>query len=76
MTSAISSVKTGLVTFAARDSFMDGKKIGKDEILGIKDNKICIIDQNINKTCFRLIKKMTNSSSNVITIFYGKDVLE
>lgn len=76
MTSAINSVKTGLVTFAARDSFIDGKKIGKNEILGIKENKICIIDQNINKTCFRLVKKMVNNSSNVITIFYGKDVLE
>lgn len=76
MTSAINSVKTGLVTFAARDSFIDGKTIGKDEILGIKENKICIIDQNINKTCFRLVKKMVNNSSNVITIFYGKDVSE
>ena len=76
MTSAINSVKTGLITFAARDSVMDGKKIGKNEILGIKENKICIIDQNINKTCFRLIKKMVSSSSSVITIFYGKDISE
>ena len=74
MTSAINSVKTGLITFAARDSVMDGKKIGKNEILGIKENKICIIDQNINKTCFRLVKKMVSGSSSVITIFYGKDI--
>lgn len=76
MTSTINSVKTGLITFAARDSVIDGKKIGKDEILGIKDNKICIIDQNINKTCFRLVKKMVSGSSSVITIFYGNDISE
>ncbi len=76
MTSAISSVKTGLITFAARDSVIDGKKVGKYEILGIKENKICIIDQSINKTCLRLVKKMISGSSSVITIFYGKDISE
>ena len=76
MTSAISSVKTGLITFAARDSVIDGKKVGKYEILGIKENKICIIDQSINKTCLRLVKKMISGSSSVITIFYGNDISE
>lgn len=76
MTSAINSVKTGLITFAARDSIIDGKKVGKYEILGIKENKICIIDQSINKTCLRLVKKMVSGSSSVITIFYGNDISE
>ena len=76
MTSAINKVKTGLVTFAARDSFVDGKQISKDEILGIKENKICIIEKNINKACYRLIRKLVNNSSNILTIFYGKNISE
>ena len=76
MTAAIGKVKTGLVTFAARDSLIEGKQISKDEILGIKENKICIIDKNINKACYRLIRKLVNSSSNILTIFYGKDISE
>ena len=76
MTAAIGKVKTGLVTFAARDSFVEGKQISKDEILGIKENKICITDKNINKACYRLIRKLVSSSSNILTIFYGKDISE
>ena len=76
MTSAINKVKTGLVTFAARDSFVDGKQISKDEILGIKENKICIIEKNINRACYKLIRKLVNNSSNILTIFYGKNISE
>ena len=76
MSKSIENVSTGLVTFAARDSDLDGKEIKKGEILGLENGKLNIIEKDVTKAAYKLIKKMTDSSTGFITIIYGADVTD
>ncbi len=74
MMNAAESVSTGLITFAARDSDFDGKKIKKDEILALENGKLTAVGTDIAKTTYRLARSMCKKDSSFLTIFYGCDV--
>lgn len=74
MTKASENVKTGLITFAARDSIFEGKQIGKNEILGIYDGKIVLNEKEVTKAAYKLMKKMVDSKDQFVTILYGNEV--
>ena len=76
MSKSIENVSTGLVTFAARDSDLDGKEIKKGEILGLENGKLNIIEKDVTKAAYKLIKRMTDSGTGFITIIYGADVTD
>ena len=77
MTSAADSVETGLVTFAARDSEVDGKPIKQGEIMGLANGKIRHIgtdrEEIAFKTADKLFKKKTHS---LVTLIFGEGVSE
>lgn len=74
MTKAISRVKTGQVTFAARDSEFGGFKIRENDILGLSDGKLSLVEKDPVKAAFKLIKSMTDKTSEFITIIYGESI--
>lgn len=74
MTKASENVKTGLITFAARDSIFEGKQIGKNEILGLYDGKIVLNEKDVTKAAYKLMKKMVDSKDQFVTILYGNEV--
>lgn len=76
MTHAFSKVKTGLITFAARDSYFDGKQIGKNEILALENGKISFTDKDVSKAAYRLMKRMVSSNSSFATVLYGNNVTD
>jgi len=76
MQKAIATVKTGQVTSAVRASSVSGKKIKKDEIIGIQDGKITCHTDEIEKTSLELIDGMVSDDDSIITIFFGEDVKE
>ena len=76
MTRAFSKVKTGLITFAARDSYFDGKQIGKNEILALENGKISFTEKDVSKAAYRLMKRMVNSNSSFATVLYGNNVTD
>lgn len=76
MTHAFSKVKTGLITFAARDSYFDGKQIGKNEILALENGKISFTDKDVSKAAYRLMKRMVSSNSRFATVLYGNNVTD
>lgn len=76
MTRAMENVSTGLVTFAARDSEMDGHAIRKGEILGLENGKLGVIEKNINKAAYKVTKKLMHSGASYVTVIYGADVAE
>lgn len=76
MTRAMENVSSGLVTFAARDSEIDGHTIKKGEILGLDGNKLAVVDKSINKTAYKLTKKLMKNSTSFITVLYGADVTD
>ncbi len=74
MTEALSSVKTGQVTYAVRDSSFDGMNIQKGDILGLIDGKISVVGNDINQVTKDLIDNMMDDNGEIITLYYGEQV--
>jgi uncharacterized protein len=76
MTEASKQVKTGQVTFAVRDTSIDGVSIAKDDFMGIQEGKIVISDSDRQKSAQSLLRTMLDEDSEILTILYGEDVTE
>ncbi|EDS76190.1 DegV protein [Clostridium botulinum C str. Eklund] len=76
MNEAIANVSTASVTYAVRDTEIDGKPIKEGNILGLVENKINEVGEDVYDVCDTLISKMVDEDSELITVFYGKDCEE
>ncbi len=76
MTKAFEKVSTGLITFAARDSELDGTPIKKGEVMALDNGKLSFTDKDLNHAAYRLTKRMVNNETGFITIMHGEDVSE
>ena len=74
MTKAFERVKTGQITFAARDSEFDGQKIKNGEILALENGRLSFVDTEANRAAYKLIKKLVDGDSEFITIIVGEDI--
>lgn len=76
MTEMAQSVRTGQVTFAARDSDFDGHEIKEGQILALNEGKLSFVGSDINEAALDLTVLLAEENASFITIFYGKDVAE
>ena len=76
MKEAIDNVTTGQVTYAVRDTEMDGKTISEGDILGIVESKISDVGKDVYKVCENIITNMCDEDSELITLFYGEEADE
>jgi dihydroxyacetone kinase-like predicted kinase len=76
MIDAASSVGTGLVTFAARNSEFGGKKIKEGDIIALENGKLTITEENAVKAVVKLAKDMVKRDSSFITLIYGNEITE
>ena len=76
MMDAAHGVGTGLVTFAARNSEFDGKKIKEGDIIALKNGKLTITEKNAVKAVVKLAKSMVTRDTSFITLIYGEDTTE
>ena len=74
MTDAASKVKTGQITFAARDSEFGGIKIKEKDILALLNGKLTFSEKDPVKAVVRLVKSMITKDSEFITVIYGEDI--
>lgn len=75
MMEAAGAVSTAQVTFAARDSEVDGKSVRKGEIMGICNGKIKYIGKDIVDIAYKSAEKMFKKSEHsLITLIYGEGV--
>lgn len=73
---AMEMVKTTSVTYAVRDTEVDGKEIKEGNILGLVEGKIKEVGEDPYKVAEDLIDSSVDEDSELITIFYGKDCEE
>lgn len=73
---AMEMVKTTSVTYAVRDTEVDGKEIKEGNILGLVEGKIKEVGEDPYKVAEDLIEASIDEDSELITIFYGKDCEE
>lgn len=76
MTEAISAVKTGQVTYAVRDTSIDGKEIHVGDMMGIGDEGILSVHPDMEKTLFDLLDHLVDEDSEVISVYYGEEIEE
>lgn len=76
MLEEITNVKTGQVTYAVRDTHIDDKEIHEGDIMGIGDAGILSVGQSVEATAKEMLAKMTDEDSEMISLYYGEDILE
>ena len=76
MMAAIKGVKSGAVTYAVRDTNMNGVDIHKDDFIGILDKDIVVSVADLAEAAQSLLEKMINEDSELITIIYGEGATE
>jgi len=76
MGNAIANVSTGQITFAARDSEFDGKKITQGDLLALDNGKIVFTETDLEACLVKLTKQLVKGGSEFMTVFYGEDVTE
>ena len=76
MKEAIKNVRSGSVTYAVRDTHVDGFDLAVGEIIGLDDKAILAKGKLVGETTAKLIEKMMDDSIMNITLFYGEDIRE
>ena len=76
MNAEIGNVKTGQVTYAVRDTSIDGKEIHTNDYMGIGDAGLASVGTDKTTVILELIDSMVDDSSELISIYYGSDVTE
>ena len=76
MTECLSSILTGEVTYAVRDTVIDGHEIRNGDIMGIGDHSILAVSQSIDQTVLEMLEAMVDDDSELITLYYGEEIKE
>jgi uncharacterized protein len=76
MTAALARVKTGQVTFAVRDTTIDGVEIEKDDYMGLADNKIIVAEKDKLSVTKQLLDALIDEESEIVTMIYGENATE
>ena len=76
MIDSMSYVKTGEVTYAVRDTVIDDKEIKEGNFMGIGDEGILAVGEEIDDTTINMIKEMQDEESEIVSLYYGAEVTE
>lgn len=76
MLEEIALVKTGQVTYAVRDTEIDGKEIKQDDYMGIGDKSILSVGKDLKETTLEMVDAMVDEDSAIVSIYYGSDAEE
>jgi len=74
MLESIKHVKTGQVTYAVRDTHIDGKEIHEGDIMGIGDAGIISVGTSVERTTKDMLSQLVDEDSELISLYYGADV--
>mgnify|MGYP000843316185 FL=1 len=73
MMSEIENVKTGQVTYAVRDTEIDGKTIKQNDFMGIGDKSILSVGSDLRATTLEMVDAMIDEDSAIVSIYFGSD---
>ena len=74
MKDAYQDIASGQVTYAVRDTVIDGKEIHNGDIMGINDDGIAAVGKDLTETTLELLSTMADEDSELICLYYGADV--
>ena len=76
MVEAISTVKTGQVTYAVRDTEIDGFEIKQNDYMGIGDKSILAVGTDMNTVTLQMLEKMIDEDTEMVSIYFGSESSE
>lgn len=76
MTEELSNVKSGQVTYAVRDTLLDGKSIKQGDYMGLGDGTILSVGSDMETVTKEMIAEMVDEDSAIISVYYGEEVEE
>jgi hypothetical protein len=76
MTREMQAVRSGQVTYAVRDTDMDGQKIKKGDFMGLSDKKIVAVGKKLSETTLALVEALSDQGSELVSIYYGADTTQ
>jgi uncharacterized protein len=75
MTKALSTVKTGEITVAVRNVEIEGVKVKEGQVIALLDGKLVASASSVEEGCLELLEKANTDEHELITLFYGEDML-
>ena len=76
MIEALSTVKSGQVTYAVRDTVINDIEVKEGNIIGLAEGKLLCAGDKVAEMTTELVEKLVDEDSAIITLFYGEDVSE
>lgn len=76
MTAEMERVQTAQITYAVRNTSIDGMKIHEGDIMAIGDHGMLAVDTSVLGAAKAALEAMLNEDSELVTIYYGSDVTE
>lgn len=78
MVRTMESIISGAVTYAVRDTSVNGSHISKGDMIGLMNNEIVEVSKDVETTSLQLLHRMIaeKSEDSVVTIFYGEGLDE
>ncbi|MDD7183244.1 DAK2 domain-containing protein [Peptostreptococcus anaerobius] len=72
----LSNIKSGEITFAVRDTIMDGIEVNEGDVIGITGKSLISSGKDIAEVTKEVVRNMADEDSDIITLYYGEDVEE
>ena len=72
MNDCVAQVKTAHITYAARDSVFDGNEIKEGQLLGLLENKVSFVEDDMITLAEKLVAPMVDEFTAYISLFYGE----
>ncbi len=76
MTEELANIKSGEVTYAVRDTKIDGKEIKSGDIMGIGDEGILAVGADVEHVVLGMLDSMVDEDSELVSLYNGKDYSE
>ena len=76
MVEAFQNVRSGAVTYAVRNTNLDGMDLKEGEIIGLDNHSILTKSDEIEDATIQLVDKLVNEDTMNITLFFGNGVSE
>ena len=76
MLSELGNVKTGQVTYAVRDTELDGMEIHENDYMGIGDDSILSAGTDMQQVTLEMVDKMMTEDAAIVSIYFGQDISE
>ncbi len=76
MSEAFANVKTGQVTYAVRDTSIDGVEIRKDDYMALAEGKIVLSTPGLKDAAEKVIMDLVDEDAEIVTVIYGEDTTE